>query len=109
MTGTVHEHRVDIPKRQLARGAPLRENEPVILPDLFHQAVIKNNLPDALNYKDVDGWKAISSSEMISRIESIASGLYSVGLRKGDKAAILAPNSPEWTLTDAACQFAGII
>src|SRR5215203_2000415 len=109
MTGTVDEHRVDIPKRQLARGPSLKENEPVILPDLFHRAVIKNNLPDALNYKDVDGWKAISSSEMISRIESIASGLYSVGLRKGDKAAILAPNSPEWTLTDAACQFAGII
>ena len=31
------------------------------------------------------------------------------GLRKGDKAAILAANSPEWTLADAGCQFAGII
>ena len=39
---------------------------------------------------------------MISRAENIALGLYSLGLRKGDKVAILAANSPEWTLTDAA-------
>ncbi|HMJ08700.1 MAG TPA: long-chain fatty acid--CoA ligase, partial [Pyrinomonadaceae bacterium] len=32
-----------------------------------------------------------------------------LGLRSGDRAAILAPNSPEWTLADAGCQFAGVI
>jgi long-chain acyl-CoA synthetase len=46
---------------------------------------------------------------MISRAENIALGLYSLGLKKGDRAALLAANSPEWTLTDAGCQFAGII
>src|SRR5215217_7447342 len=101
MTGTIDEHRVGIPKRQLARGDSLIENEPATLPDLFRQALIKNNLPDALNYKDGTEWKAISSVEMISRIENIALGLYAFGFRKGDKAAILAPNSPEWTLVDA--------
>jgi long-chain acyl-CoA synthetase len=30
-------------------------------------------------------------------------------LRKGDRVAILATNSPEWTLADAACQFAGLL
>jgi long-chain acyl-CoA synthetase len=35
--------------------------------------------------------------------------LYSLGLRKGDNAAILAANSPQWTFADAGCQFAGII
>ena len=48
-------------------------------------------------------------SEIVERAENIALGLYSLGLRKGDRAAILAPNSPEWTLVDAGCQFAGVI
>ena len=67
------------------------------------------HLPDALNYKDEGEWKQISSAEIVTRSENIALGLYSLGLRKGDRAAILAPNSPEWTLCDAGCQFAGII
>jgi long-chain acyl-CoA synthetase len=46
---------------------------------------------------------------MIERIGGLALGLYSLGLRKGDRVAMLATNSPEWTLTDAACQFAAIL
>lgn len=82
---------------------------PQTLPQLFLQAAARFNLPDVLNYKTADNWKSISSSEMISRAERIALGLYSLGLRKGDRAAILAANSPEWTLADAGCQFAGVI
>jgi long-chain acyl-CoA synthetase len=88
---------------------PLVEDEPVTLPDLFRRAVTKHNLTDALNYKRDDQWKSISSDEMIEQIEDIAAGLYSLGLRKGDKAAILAANSPEWTFADAGCQFAGVV
>ena len=109
MTGTVDDRGIGIPVRHTSRGEPLLENEPGTLPDLFRQSVTKHNLTDALNAKHGDEWKAISSTEMLSRIENIAAGLYSLGLRKGDKAALLAPNSPEWTLTDAGCQFAGVI
>lgn len=98
-----------IPKRQTIRGEPLLANEPATLPDVFRQAIRNHDLDDALNYKRDGEWKSISSGEMISRIESIALGLYSLGFRKGDKAAILAANSPEWTLADAGCQFAGIV
>lgn len=83
--------------------------EPAVLSDFFVFAAEKHPRPDALNYKKDDRWQHISSNEMLSRIENIALGLYSLGLRKGDRAAILSANSPEWTLTDAACQFAGII
>ena len=75
----------------------------------FSQAQKKHNRPDALNYKKDGEWLKISTDEIISRAENIALGLYSMGLRKGDRAAIVAANSPEWTLTDAGCQFAGII
>ncbi len=95
--------------KQNTRRIPLYADEPKTLAQLFLQAAEKHNRADALNYKSGGEWKAISSDEMISRAENIALGLYSLGLRKGDRLAMIAANSPEWTLTDAGCQFAGII
>jgi len=95
--------------KQAFKRAPLYADEPQTLAELFMQAAQRHNRADALNYKKDGEWKHISSGEMISRAENIALGLYDLGLRKGDRAAILAANSPEWTLTDAGCQFAGII
>lgn len=95
--------------RQITKRVPLYADEPKTLAELFLQAARKHNRADALNYKKDGEWKKISSAEMISRAENVALGLYSLGLRKGDRVALLAANSPEWTLTDAGCQFAGII
>ncbi len=83
--------------------------EPSTLHELFLRSAAEYDLPDALNYKKDGEWQKISSKEMIERSELIALGLYSLGLRKGDRVAILAANSPEWTLTDAGCQFAGVV
>jgi long-chain acyl-CoA synthetase len=96
-------------RQNTTRGIPLWPDEPQTLPGLFRQAVEKHPRADALSYKKEGRWHDISSAEMIRRIGNIALGLYSLGLRKGDKVAILAANSPEWTLADAGCQFAGII
>ncbi len=84
-------------------------NLPTTLAELFLMAAERRFRNDALNYKRNGSWHRISSEEMVERSQNIALGLYSIGLRKGDRAAILAPNSPEWTLTDAGCQFAGFI
>ena len=95
--------------KQIVKRIPLSADEPKTLAELFLHAVEKHNCADALNYKKDGEWIAISSDEMLERIENIALGLYSLGLRKDDRVAIIAANSPEWTLTDAGCQFAGII
>ena len=105
----VSDSGVGILDRRTDRGEPLLPDEPATLPDLFLQAVKKHELDDALNHKVDNEWRPISSAELIDRSQRIALGLYSLGLRKGDKAAILAANSPQWTFTDAGCQFAGII
>lgn len=97
------------PKREIYQRKPLFENEPITLAEIFYRAAKEKNRPDALNYKQNGSWKATSSDEMISRAENIALGLYGLGLRKGDRAAILSANNPEWTLTDAGCQFSGVI
>jgi long-chain acyl-CoA synthetase len=97
-----------ISRESVGRGKPLFPDEPKTLAELFVYAAKKHNRSNALNYKNGE-WRAISSDEMIERAEAIALGLYALGLRKGDKAAILAANSPDWTLVDAGCQFAGVI
>lgn len=101
----------DNPERAVSanRGLPLLKNEPRTLAEVFLRSRSEYNLPNALNFKQDGEWHAISASTMVERAENIALGLYSLGLRKGDRAAILAANSPEWTLSDAGCQFAGIL
>jgi long-chain acyl-CoA synthetase len=89
--------------------APLSPDEPTTLAEVFTRAVARHPKPDALNYKRDGAWRAISSAEMIERAHHIACGLYALGLRHGDRAAILSESSPEWTLTDAGCQFAGVV
>ena len=88
---------------------PLLADEPQTLGELFQQALTKHRRDDALNHKKDGAWRAISSAEIERRSGNIALGLYSLGLRKGDRVAILASNSPDWTITDAACQLSGVI
>ncbi len=97
------------PRRNIGRGTPLLPDEPRTLGDLFKYSAEKFDLIDALNDKRGGEWKRISSRAFIERAGNIALGLYSIGLRKGDRAAIIAANSPEWTLADAGCQFTGIL
>ncbi|MGI8656029.1 MAG: AMP-dependent synthetase/ligase [Pyrinomonadaceae bacterium] len=89
--------------------APLEEGEPTTLVEMFERAAEKFQKPDALNYKRDGAWHSISSSELVARARRIALGLHALGLRHGDRAALLSDNCPEWTLADAGCQFAGVI
>jgi long-chain acyl-CoA synthetase len=83
--------------------------QPRTLVDIFKQAAQLHNKPNALNYKEDNTWHSISSNEMMEYIRNIALGLMSIGLERGDRVAILSTNCPEWTLTDAACLFGGMI
>jgi long-chain acyl-CoA synthetase len=88
---------------------PLRQGEPRTLFEMFEHASRLHPKKDALNYKKEGAWHAISSGEMMLRARHIALGLYSLGARQGERAALLSQNCPEWTLADAGCQFAGIV
>ena len=96
-------------KRSALSERAISSGEPTTLAELFLLSADKFDRSDALNYMRDGAWRPISSNEVVERAENIALGLYSIGLRKGDRAAILAANSPEWTLSDAGCQFAGVV
>lgn len=85
------------------------ERLPRTLVEMFDCVVRAHAKPDALNYKSNGAWRAIAASEMLARIENIACALYASGVRRGDRVAILSENRPEWTIVDAACQFAGVV
>jgi long-chain acyl-CoA synthetase len=87
----------------------LTADEPETLPEVFERIRRDHEKPDTLNYKRDGAWHSISTSEMLARIRHIALGLRSLGVRPGERVAILSESCPEWVLADGGCQFAGAI
>lgn len=48
-------------------------------------------------------------SEIGTGVKNVAGGLLSFGLQRGQRAAILSENRPEWAIADLACQMIGVI
>jgi long-chain acyl-CoA synthetase len=62
----------------------------------------RNNKSDALSFKIGEKWHHTSGSQAIERVKKIALGLASLGVKAGDRIAIMSENRPEWSLTDLA-------
>ncbi|HMJ24870.1 MAG TPA: long-chain fatty acid--CoA ligase [Pyrinomonadaceae bacterium] len=92
-----------------AMRVPLSVNEPQTLAEVYEQAVRLHPKADTLNYKRRGTWHAISGEEMLARARRIALGLYSLGVRQGDRVALLSESRVEWVLADQGCVFSGAI
>lgn len=75
---------------------------PQTIPHFCIESFRRNDKADALAYKVGDVWHKISGVEAIARIRRIALGLARLGIRAGDRVAIISENRPEWSLTDLA-------
>jgi long-chain acyl-CoA synthetase len=89
-----------------AKGGP--RPAPGTLNQLFFDAVSKFNRPDALQVKRDGAYRPISHSEVADRVRHAARGLSSLGVRRGDRVAILSENRPEWAIADYACLSVGL-
>jgi len=89
-----------------ARGGP--RPAPGTLNQLFFDAVSKFNRPDALQAKADGAYRPISHTEVAERVRHAARGLSSLGVRRGDRVAILSENRPEWAIADFACLTVGL-
>ena len=78
------------------------ETIPQTIPHFCLESFRLNNKRDALSYKLEDVWKHLSGAEVIEKIKNIALGLADLGVKAGDKIAIISENRPEWSLTDIA-------
>lgn len=106
---TIPLHSGESPEVETFKRIPLHEGEPTTLVEVFEHVARDHPRPDTLNYKRDGSWVSIPAAEMLKRVRSIAAGLYSLGVRRGDRVAILSESRPEWVLTDAGCMFATAI
>jgi long-chain acyl-CoA synthetase len=64
---------------------------------------------DGYQYKKDGQYTGISFQDAADRIKHIASGLVALGVKRGEKVAIISPNSLEWALSDYAILALGAI
>jgi long-chain acyl-CoA synthetase len=77
---------------------------PGTLTKLFFDAVASHGHKSAaVRYKAGGQWHDISHAELERRIRHFALALKRLGVRGGDRVAILSENRPEWAVTDFAC------
>jgi long-chain acyl-CoA synthetase len=77
--------------------------------DFIHDQLEKNPLSDSLAYK-VDGvWKTYSTQEFIDIGNNLALGLIALGIKPGDKIALISDNRPEWNFVDLAATLIGAV
>lgn len=79
--------------------------------DLLYYQLENHPLEKSLNGRDALGnWRSYSSQEIVSAAEQAASGLLGLGLKTGDKVAMVVyKNRPEWVIMDFAMQMAGLV
>ena len=78
------------------------ENIPQTIPHFCFEAFRRHNKRDALAYKIEDVWTYLNGNEVIERVKRIAAGLAALGVKAGDRVAIISENRPEWSFVDLA-------
>ncbi len=78
------------------------EKIPQTIPHYCIEAFHRHKKADALNYKIDETWASISGETVIEKIKRIALGLADLGVKAGDRIAVISENRPEWSLTDLA-------
>ncbi|MFQ5876309.1 MAG: AMP-dependent synthetase/ligase [Acidobacteriota bacterium] len=70
--------------------------------DILENLERRYRKPALLRYKSGGEWKEISTEGFVSTVRALGAGLISLGVRRGDRVAILSENRPEWTAFDHA-------
>ncbi|HZR41014.1 MAG TPA: AMP-binding protein [Ktedonobacteraceae bacterium] len=90
--------------------APELFRPPVDFPDVPYDHLLRmaaERTPDhtAIIYHDL----RLTYREVVSMVNSIANGLYDLGLRKGDRLCLFTTNRPEYTITFIAAASIGVV
>jgi len=83
---------------------PPSPNPPGTLNELFLGAIARfRDRPVAMRWKPAGaGWTPISFQQLLERVRSTSLALASLGVKRGDRIAILSENRPEWAIVDYA-------
>lgn len=84
-------------------------NEMSSLPGLCLDAALRHGKTDALNHRADGRWSNMSAKTFVERVKNCALGLAALGIRPGDRIALLSENRPEWSISDLAILSLGAI
>ena len=77
---------------------------PRTLTDIFFGTMDRSaTRPVAMRVKRGGTWVALSFADLLAQVHAFSVGLLELGVRRGDRVAILSENRPEWAVTDYAC------
>ena len=79
------------------------------VPGLCLAAALKHGKWDALNQKIGGEWIHCSAENFVERVRHVALGLATLGIKPGDRVALLSENRPDWSITDLAILSLGAI
>lgn len=79
------------------------------IPRMFFEQVALLGNKRALLYKESGSFKPITWSELGEMVREIAAGLIEIGVKPGDRIAIMSYNRPEWIVVDLAILAIGAI
>ena len=79
------------------------------VPGLCLTAALKHAKPDALSHKIGNEWINTSAESFVERVRHVALGLAELGIKPGDRIALLSENRPEWSIADLAILSLGAI
>ncbi|MDF2440868.1 MAG: long-chain acyl-CoA synthetase [Abditibacteriota bacterium] len=84
---------------------------PQTLAELAQRAFVSFQSRPCLGVKDRESkeYKYLTYGQVGLRARYVAGGLLDLGLERGDRAAIISENRPEWAIADFACQLSGVI
>jgi long-chain acyl-CoA synthetase len=79
------------------------------LPEMFFEQSRRFEDAALLWAKRNDRWQSMSWREVRELVEAVAAGLRTLGVKKGDRVALVAENRPEWLIADIGIMAAGAI
>ncbi len=79
------------------------------LSDFYYHALNNQPKTDAFTQKENGKWVSLSSQELVDKAILFSRGLLDLGVKKGDRIAVISNNRIEWHLTDLAIQQIGAV
>jgi len=87
----------------------MSDTAPTTLNRLFLDSCRAFKKPDRMLAKKLGVWERISTDEVEATVRRLSLGFRELGLRPGDRVAILSENCPEWVMTDFSVLAAGAV
>ena len=84
-------------------------SEVTTLSRLFLESCRRYKKPDRMMVKRDGVWAKISTAETETMVRRLSLGFQALGLKPGDRIAILSENRPEWVMADFAALCAGAV